>query len=124
MRAFLNSDAINTPIKSIVENFHSDIIREVVTSVAKNRIVIIGMKYNGSVYQARKALEKESIVFTYLEYGNYTSQWRRRLALKMWSGWPTFPMVFVDQILIGGKKDLFALLRENPKLSLELGTTK
>jgi monothiol glutaredoxin len=34
--------------------------------------------------------------FIYLEYGSYTKGWRRRLALKMWTGWPTFPMIFVD----------------------------
>ena len=38
--------------------------------------------------------------------------WHRRLALKMWTGWPTFPMVFVDQKLIGGSKDLRALLEK------------
>ena len=32
------------------------------------------------------------IDFYYLEYGSYFSQWHRRLALKMWTGWPTFPM--------------------------------
>ena len=34
--------------------------------------------------------------------------WRKRLALKMWTGWPTFPMIFVDQQLIGGNSDLKA----------------
>ena len=38
------------------------------------------------------------------------SQWRRRNALKMWSGWPTFPMIFVDGILVGGYRDLQALI--------------
>jgi glutaredoxin-related protein len=35
-------------------------------------------------------------------HGSYLSQWRRRNALKMWTGWPTFPMVFVKGTLIGG----------------------
>jgi glutaredoxin-related protein len=28
----------------------------------------------------------------------------------MWSGWATFPMIFVDQTLIGGNAELQALL--------------
>jgi monothiol glutaredoxin len=28
----------------------------------------------------------------------------------MWTGWPTFPMIFVDGILIGGNSDLKKLL--------------
>ena len=35
-------------------------------------------------------------------HGSYLSQWRRRNALKMWTGWPTFPMVFVKSTSIGG----------------------
>jgi monothiol glutaredoxin len=33
--------------------------------------------------------------YQYLEYGNYFNTWRERNALKLWTGWPTFPMVFV-----------------------------
>jgi glutaredoxin-related protein len=36
--------------------------------------------------------------------------WRRRNALKMWTGWPTFPMVFVKGTLIGGASDLEAMI--------------
>ena len=37
-------------------------------------------------------------------------EWRRRLALKMWAGWPTFPMVFVKGVLVGGATDLEKLV--------------
>jgi glutaredoxin-related protein len=33
-----------------------------------------------------------------------------RNALKMWTGWPTYPMVFVKGALIGGATDLQALI--------------
>ena len=36
----------------------------------------------------------------------------RRLALKMWTGFPTFPMIFVDQQLVGGNSDLEKLLAD------------
>jgi len=44
------------------------------------------------------------------EYGNYLNTWRQRNALKMWTGWPTFPMVFVKGTLVGGYSDLRALI--------------
>jgi glutaredoxin-related protein len=33
-----------------------------------------------------------------------------RNALKMWTGWPTFPMVFVRGTLVGGADDLRRLI--------------
>lgn len=116
MRTNLSPGAIHPNIKDEVASFQSDIVQEVTKAVAENRVVVVGMRYNDAVYTARKALKKAGIEFTYLEYGSYASQWRRRLALKMWTGWPTFPMIFVDQKLVGGSKDLRALLNENGEL--------
>ena len=116
MRTILNPDDIHLTIKDEVANFQSDIVQEVSKTVAENRVVIVGMKYNLWVGKARDVLTGSGIDFIYLEYGSYTSQWRQRLALKMWTGWPTFPMIFVDQKLIGGRKDLLALLSEDKTL--------
>ena len=52
--------------------------------------------------RARKVLDAAGIAYHYLEYGSYFSDWRRRNSLKMWTGWPTFPMVFVKGALVGG----------------------
>jgi len=54
-------------------------------------------------------LDAAAIPHHYLEYGSYLGQWRRRNALKMWTGWSTFPMVFVKGVLVGGFDDLKAL---------------
>ena len=70
------------------------------------------------VNRARELLKKSGIDFTYLKYGSDTSQWRIRLALKMWTDWPAFPMVFVDQMLVGGSENLQDFLNEGVGLSL------
>ena len=116
MRTMLKPDDIHSKIKGEVANFQSDIVQEVTKTVAENRVVVVGMRYNPAVSKARDALKKSGIDFAYLEYGSYTSEWQRRLALKMWTGWPTFPMIFVDQKLIGGRKDLLVLLNEDKTL--------
>ena len=116
MREILSSVNLHISIKKQVENYHNDILKEVASTITKTRVVVVGMKYNDSVFMARRALKKANIAYTYLEYGGYFSQWRKRLALKMWTGWPTFPMIFMDGILVGGSKDLRLILKENSKL--------
>jgi len=51
------------------------------------------------------------------------SEWRRRLVLKMWTGWPTFPMIFIDGVLIGGFQDLAALV-ESGELKKQLASPR
>jgi glutaredoxin-related protein len=112
MRKLLSPDGIHPAIDDTVSNYHNDILQEVTQAVAANGVVVVGMKYNPVVSKTRKMLQEAGINFTYLEYGSYTSQWRRRLALKMWSGWATFPMIFVDQTLVGGSSQLQNLLND------------
>ncbi|MFN0040916.1 MAG: glutaredoxin domain-containing protein, partial [Burkholderiales bacterium] len=79
-------------------------------AVATNDIVVVGMRQNPFPRKARKLLDAANIAYKYLEYGSYLGEWRRRLAIKMWTGWPTFPMVFVKGVLIGGASELEQLL--------------
>ena len=116
IRTMLKPEDNHPNIKDEVANFQSDIVQEVAKTVAESRVVVVGMRYNPAVSKARDALKESGIDFIYLEYGSYTSEWHKRLALKMWTGWPTFPMIFVDQKLVGGRKDLLALLKEGGKL--------
>ena len=85
-------------------------MREVRQAIDTNAVVVVGMGQNPFPKRARRALERAGVPFEYLGYGSYLSSWRRRLALKMWTGWPTFPMVFVKGTLIGGASDLEALI--------------
>jgi glutaredoxin-related protein len=111
MRPLLSSDAIHPAINETVSTYYSDIVQEVSQAIAASGVVVVGMKQNPIVKKARKSLQEAGIEFIYLEYGSYTSQWHKRLSLKMWSGWATFPMIFVDQMLIGGNAELQALLK-------------
>ncbi|MEN9785774.1 MAG: hypothetical protein RLZZ299_1038 [Pseudomonadota bacterium] len=86
--------------------FHPAVTDEVAAAVARDRVVVVGMAGNPFVKRARTLLTEAGIPFTYLEYGSYFSQWKQRLAIKIWSGWPTFPQVFVDGALIGGFNEL------------------
>ena len=109
-RSILDTAHIHPAIRDRIASDHADIVREVQAAVDGNNIVVVGMKQNPFPRRARKALDARGVPYRYLEYGSYLSQWRRRNALKMWTGWPTFPMVFVKGVLIGGASDLERLL--------------
>jgi glutaredoxin-related protein len=106
----LDEARIHPAIRERIANHHADIVREVESAVRANAVVVVGMRQNPVVKEARKALAAAGIPYAYLEYGSYLNTWRRRNALKMWTGWPTFPMVFVRGTLVGGASDLAALI--------------
>jgi len=110
-RPVLLEEHIHPAIRQVVENHHYEIIAEVKEAIAIHTVVVVGMTTNPMCKRARAALREAGIEHTYLEYGNYFNSWRKRNALKMWTGWPTFPMVFVKGILIGGASDLQVLIR-------------
>ncbi|MFM2035067.1 MAG: hypothetical protein RL459_332 [Pseudomonadota bacterium] len=109
-RPILEEAQIHPLIRETIAHHHQDIVQEVQAAIAQHRVVVVGMAQNPVVSSARKRLHSAGIEHHYLEYGSYFSQWRRRNALKMWTGWPTLPMVFADGILLGGYKDLKAML--------------
>jgi len=109
-RTILPEAQIHPTVREKIANYHSDIVKEVQAAVAANEIVVVGMRQNPFPKKARKALEAAGLAYKYIEYGGYFGEWHPRLALKMWTGWPTFPMVFVKGILVGGADDLARLL--------------
>ncbi|MCO4836805.1 MAG: glutaredoxin [Oceanospirillaceae bacterium] len=109
-RKTLDQNKIHPTISPSVEQYHSDIVNQVINAVEENEAVVIGMALNPSVKRARKLLEKQGLKVTYLEFGGYGSMWRERLAIKMWSGWPTYPQIFIKGTLVGGASDLKKLI--------------
>lgn len=106
----LHTGGYSPAAHAAVGAFHSAVVREVADAVARDPIVVVGMATNPFVGKARKALSAAGHSFTDLRYGGYTSAWKQRLAIKMWSGWPTFPQVFVQGQLLGGFTELEAAL--------------
>ena len=84
-------------------------IAEGEAALQQHQVLVVGMSQNPFPKKACKLLKELDIPFKYLEYGSYLGDWRRRGALKMWSGWQTFPMIFINGQLIGGYSDLQAL---------------
>ena len=109
-RTVLPEEKIHPAIRDKVAGYRAEIVREVQAAIAANDIVVVGMRQNPFPKKARKLLDAAGLAYKYLEYGSYFALWRPRLALKMWSGWPTLPMVFVKGVLVGGADDLKRLL--------------
>jgi monothiol glutaredoxin len=109
-RIVLEPARIHPAAREKIATNHRDIVEECQRAVASHDVVVIGMKQNPVPRRARRTLTAKGVPFEYLEYGNYLGLWRRRNALKMWTGWPTFPMIFVKGTLIGGADELDALI--------------
>ena len=109
-RAILPESRIHPAIRERVAAHHADIVAEVEAAVASHPVVVVGMAQNPHPRRARKALDAAGIAHHDLDYCSYFGGWRRRSALKFWSGWPTFPMVFVKGTLVGGASDLVRLI--------------
>lgn len=105
-RSILDEAHIHPAIRQLITDKHADIVQEVQAAIAGNKVVVVGVAQNPFPRQACKSLDPLGTPYKYLEYGSYLSQWRRRNALKMWTGWPTFPMIFVNGVLIGGASEL------------------
>ncbi len=101
---------VHSSIADTQASFHRSHIEEVEAAIAAHDVVVVGMAQNPFPRKARKALDARSIAYHYIEYGSYMSKWKERLALKMWVGWPTIPMIFVKGTFIGGATDLEKLL--------------
>ena len=109
-RPVLDESRIHPAIRAKISGNHADIVQEVQSAIAANKVVVVGMAMNPFPRKARGMLDRQGVQYAYLEYGSYFSEWRRRTALKMWTGWPTLPMVFINGTLIGGAQDLKRLI--------------
>lgn len=109
-RSILDESHIHPAIRERVARHEQGIVQEVQAAVAKHPVVVVGMGMNPFPKKARRALDGAGVAYHYMEFGHYFNTWRRRNALKLWTGWPTFPMVFVKGVLVGGSSELTKLI--------------
>ncbi len=109
-RHVLPEERIHPAVREAVAGAHRDVVDAAVAAVAAHPVVVFGMRGNPFVKRARRALDAAGVAHHDIDIGSYLAQWRRRNALKMWSGWPTFPIVFVKGQLVGGATDLERLV--------------
>jgi glutaredoxin-related protein len=89
-RPILHEAQIHPSVRAKIAAHGADIVAEVQAAVKANDIVVVGMGMNPFPRKARKLLDAAGI--------------------KLWTGWSTFPMVFVKGVLVGGANDLEKLI--------------
>ncbi|MBA4176033.1 MAG: glutaredoxin [Leptothrix sp. (in: Bacteria)] len=109
-RTVLEEARLHPAIREFVAGHHAATVQQVREAVERHAVVVVGMAQNPFVKKARRALDAAGVAHHDIDFGSYFSEWRRRNALKMWTGWPTMPMVFVKGTLIGGAQDLARLI--------------
>ena len=124
-RNILDPEKISPAAAAKMSARHGETIRTIEKAIAEHPVVVIGMAQNPHVRKIRKTLREAGIAHEYLEFGSYFSEWQKRLAIKLWSGWPTFPQVFVRGVLIGGAELTRAALADGSLRSrMEKTTTE
>lgn len=109
-RSLLDDAHTHPAIRNAIATHQQAIVQAVQAAIAAHAVVVVGMGMNPFPKKARAALDAAGVAHHDLDYGNYFNQWRERNALKMWTGWPTLPMVFVRGTLVGGADDLNKLI--------------
>lgn len=110
LRETFPATSIHPAIGEKIAGYRKEQVEQVKALIAAHRVVVVGMTQNPFPKRARRLLDEKGIAYEYLGIGSYLSEWRARLVLKMWTGWPTFPMIFVDGVLVGGFEDLKRLV--------------
>lgn len=118
MRPDLSPPPVTPAVKAAMEASHREVVDEVRRVVAAHPVVVVGMAWNQPVRHVRKALDDAGIEHHYHEIGNYLGRWRERLAVKLWTGWPTFPQVFVRGTFVGGADLTKAAIRDGSLVAL------
>ena len=111
-RTILSPENIEPEALGQISSFHEATVNEVKESVLTNKVVVVGMAQNPVVSKVKKALKNAGIEFKYLEYGSYFRGWKPSLAIKIWSGWPTYPQVFINGKLMGGCDETIKAIKE------------
>jgi glutaredoxin-related protein len=109
-RPVLAVENIHPTIQKFVATNRQKLVQEAQAAIAVHPVVVIGMGINPMPKKARRLLDAAGVAHHDMDYGSYFSMWRERNALKMWTGWPTFPMVFVRGTLVGGAMDVKKLI--------------
>ncbi len=89
---------------------HQQTVADIKSAIAQHAIVVVGMRQNPFPKKARELLDTTGQRYHYMEYGSYLSEWKLRGAIKMWTGWQTFPMIFINGLFVGGFSDLKSLI--------------
>lgn len=101
-RLILDEAQIHPSIRERIASHHGDLVAQAQAAVAAHPVVVLGMRQNPFCRKVRRLLGGAGIPYQYIEHGSYLGGWRQRNAWKMWTGWPTLPMVFVRGVLVGG----------------------
>ena len=109
-RLTFDSNRVHPAIADQVAGYQAELVARVERLIEQHDVVIVGMSMNPFPGRARRLLDEQGIRYEYLGLGSYLSQWRLRLGLKMWTGWATFPMIFVKRTFVGGFRDLERLV--------------
>ena len=107
---------LSMDVTDTVNRYRHTVVKEVIQHVSENYIFMVGMAWKEVI----KRIGTYEYNDTHVEYGAYLSLCKERLPIQMGSSYETFPLLFVQGILMGGLDDLKALI-EKESISTVVG---
>ena len=101
IHALLSKDAQNE-----IALFQQPFVEELQCMINNFEIVVVGVQLNSKSRQVSTLLQASEHDFKELYLRPWLMDRRKKLAVMLWSGWPTFPQVFIRGMLIGGEQEL------------------
>jgi monothiol glutaredoxin len=83
-RSILAEAQVHPAMRAGIANDQADSVKAVQAVAAANDLVVVRLRQNPFPQQAGKLLHADGLACKYLECGGYFSEWRCRLALKIW----------------------------------------
>ena len=74
-------------------------------------IVVIGVKFSPKNIYVNSLLQNTDHNVKELYLRPWMLDKDKKLAVMLWSGWPTFPQIFIRGMLIGGEQELRRAIR-------------
>ena len=97
---------ISEEAQARLSDFHQPLIEQLQQEIHSHDIVVVGLAYQPSTQRVIKELNKLDCLTQCIEISPWIGSSEKRLAIKIWSGWPSFPQIFVRGMLIGGELEL------------------
>ena len=101
IHALLSKDAQNE-----IALFQQSFVEELQCMINNFDIVVIGVQLSSRNRQVSSLLQATNHTVKELYLRPWMMDKHKKLAVMLWSGWPTFPQIFIRGMLIGGEQEL------------------
>lgn len=85
---------------------YTELLTNLANQIETDTVVVIDISNGAYIEKIDSIFRMKGLEISYVEVGTPFTKIQERDAIKAWSGWHTFPQIFVNGYLIGGHEEL------------------